>query len=67
MVSKPSERSNKFGNGKLKVSRKLKEFSYKEWKDAYHDLFQEPEREDIYNTIHLFILNILRSLGYVIK
>ncbi|WP_422122854.1 alpha/beta fold hydrolase [Planococcus sp. X10-3] len=45
----------------------LKEFSYKEWKDAYHDLFQEPEREDVFITTHLFLKNVLRSLGYVVK
>lgn len=45
----------------------LKEFSYKEWKDAYHDLFQEPEREDVFITTHLFLKNILRTLGYVVK
>lgn len=45
----------------------LKEFSYKEWKDAYHDLFQEPEREDVFITTHLFLKNIMRTLGYVVK
>lgn len=45
----------------------LKEFSYKEWKGASHDLFQEPEREDVFITTHLFLKNILRSLGYVVK
>lgn len=45
----------------------LKEFSYKEWKGSYHDLFQEPEREDVFITTHLFLKNILRSLGYVVK
>ncbi|MFD1030334.1 alpha/beta fold hydrolase [Metaplanococcus flavidus] len=45
----------------------LKEFSYKEWNGAFHDLFQEPEREDVFITTHLFLKNILRSLGYVVK
>lgn len=45
----------------------LKEFSYKEWKGAYHDLFQEPEREDVFITSHLFIKNVLRSIGYLVK
>ena len=45
----------------------LKEFCYKEWKEAYHDLFQEPEREDVFITTHLFFKNVLLSLGYVVK
>lgn len=45
----------------------LKEFSYKEWKDAHHDLFQEPNREDVFTTTHLFLKNVLRTLGYVVK
>lgn len=45
----------------------LKEFSYKEWTNGYHDLFQEPEREDIFISSHLFIKNVLRSLGYVVQ
>ncbi|WP_033543984.1 alpha/beta fold hydrolase [Planococcus sp. CAU13] len=45
----------------------LKEFSYKEWKGAYHDLFQEPERENVLVTTHLFMKNVLRTLGYVVK
>lgn len=45
----------------------LKEFSYKEWKDAYHDLFQEPEREDVFIATHFFFKNILQSVGYLVK
>jgi lysophospholipase len=45
----------------------LKEFSYKEWKNGFHDLFQEPEREDIFTSTHLFVKNIMRSLGYLVE
>lgn len=45
----------------------LKEFSYKEWNKGYHDLFQEPNREDVFISSHLFIKNVLRSLGYVVQ
>lgn len=45
----------------------LKEFGYKEWKNASHDLFQEPEREDVFITTHLFLKSVLQSLGYVVK
>lgn len=44
----------------------LSEFSYKEWKNCYHDLFQEPEREDIFISTHLFMKNVMRSLGYLV-
>ncbi|MDN7246070.1 alpha/beta hydrolase [Planococcus shenhongbingii] len=46
--------------------QELKEFSFKEWPRCYHDLFQEPEREDVFISSHLFIKNVLRSLGYVV-
>lgn len=45
----------------------FKEFGYKEWESCKHDLLQEPEREDVFVSMHLFIKNILRSLGYVVN
>lgn len=48
-------------------NQSLNEFGYKEWKHAFHDLFQEPEREDVWIASHFFIKNILRSLGYAVK
>lgn len=44
----------------------LTEFSYKEWKQCRHDIFQEPEREDVFVSSHLFLQNVMRSLGYVV-
>jgi lysophospholipase len=44
----------------------LKEFSYKEWSRYYHDVFQEPEREDLFFSSHLFLQNAMRLLGYVV-
>lgn len=44
----------------------LSEFQYKEWKHLYHDLYQEPEREEVYLYIESFMNNVLRSLGYVV-
>lgn len=45
----------------------LHDFRYKEWRDAHHDLFQEPERDDVFTNSHLFIKSILNSIGYVVK
>lgn len=42
------------------------EFQYKEWKSCYHDLYQEPEREDIYQYMESFMFNALRNIGYII-
>ncbi|TWT12507.1 alpha/beta hydrolase [Planomicrobium sp. CPCC 101079] len=49
------------------LQQDLTEFSFKEWKNCYHDLFQEPEREDIFISSHLFMKNVLRSLGYLVE
>ncbi|ANU25824.1 alpha/beta hydrolase [Planococcus versutus] len=43
------------------LKQQLNEFSYKEWTCCYHDLFQEPEKEDIFLAGQAFIHNILRS------
>lgn len=43
----------------------LKEFAYKEWHGCEHDLFLEPEREDVFASAHFFIKNVMRTLGYV--
>ena len=44
----------------------LKEYGYKEWTRCCHDVFQEPEREDLFFSSHLFLQNVMRSLGYVV-
>lgn len=48
------------------MQQKLSEFQYKEWKNCYHDLFLEPEREYIFLYSEDFINNSLRSLGYIV-
>ncbi len=45
----------------------LSEFQYKEWRGLYHDVYQEPEREEVFLYTKSFIDNGLRSLGYVIE
>lgn len=48
------------------IHQNLSEFQYKEWKHLYHDVFQEPEREEVYLYTESFMNNVLRSLGYVV-
>ncbi|CAM3248428.1 alpha/beta hydrolase [Filibacter tadaridae] len=48
------------------IQQGLTEFQYKEWKRLYHDVFQEPEREEVYLYTESFMNNVLRSLGYVV-
>lgn len=48
------------------IRQKLFEFQYKEWKNCFHDLFHEPERDDVFHYTESFMHNSLRSLGYII-
>lgn len=45
----------------------LSEFQFKEWRHLYHDVYHEPEREEVLLYTKSFIDNVLRSLGYVIE
>ncbi|WJY27831.1 alpha/beta hydrolase [Sporosarcina trichiuri] len=45
----------------------LTEFQFKEWRGFYHDVYLEPEREEVFQYTKSFIDNGLRSLGYVIE
>ena len=47
-------------------NQELTEYQFKEWKNCFHDLFQEPEREEIFTYSDSFINNVLRSIGYII-
>lgn len=49
------------------LKQQLTEFSYKEWKFCYHDIFQEPEKEEVFLAAQGFIHTVLRSVGYLIK
>ncbi|WP_100331903.1 alpha/beta fold hydrolase [Bacillus xiapuensis] len=44
----------------------LSEMLYKEWAGLYHEVFNEPEREDVFEYAKTFVENRLRLLGYVI-
>ncbi|MFS0574529.1 alpha/beta hydrolase [Sporosarcina sp. 179-K 3D1 HS] len=46
--------------------QKLSEVQIKQWKRLYHDVYQEPEREEVYLYSEAFMDNVLRSLGYVV-
>ena len=48
------------------IRQELSEFQYKQWKRLYHDVYQEPEREEVYLYTESFMNNVLRSLGYVV-
>ena len=39
---------------------------YKEWPNLYHELFSEPEKEDVFFYAKGFVENRLRTLGYVV-
>ena len=46
--------------------QELSEFQWKEWKNCYHDLYLEPEREEIFIYELSFINNALRAIGYIV-
>lgn len=48
------------------IRQELSEFQFKQWKRLYHDIYQEPEREEVYLYTESFMNNVLRSLGYVV-
>ncbi|WP_110927317.1 alpha/beta hydrolase [Bacillus massiliglaciei] len=41
------------------------EKQWKEWKGLYHEIFNEPEREDVFQYAKSFVENRLKLLGYV--
>lgn len=48
------------------LNQNLKEFQYKEWKQLYHDVYQEPERDEVFLYTEAFMHTTLRSLGYIV-
>ncbi|MCI2254266.1 alpha/beta hydrolase [Domibacillus indicus] len=45
----------------------LSELQYKEWPGLYHEIFNEPEREDVFQYALDFVHNRLRSLGFIME
>ncbi|WP_445489679.1 alpha/beta fold hydrolase [Niallia sp. 03133] len=64
------------GGGDLVVDKKmvknwfnmvpLSEKRYKEWPKCYHEIFNEPEREEVYEYAKDFIISQLKSVGYIV-
>lgn len=48
------------------LRQQLTEFQYKEWKGLFHDVHQEPEREEVFLYTEAFMHTSLRSLGYIV-
>lgn len=48
------------------LRQQITEFQYKAWKGLFHDLHQEPEREEVFLYTEAFMHTTLRSLGYVV-
>jgi lysophospholipase len=44
----------------------LSEMHYKEWPKCYHEIYNEPEREEIFEYSKIFIESRLKALGYII-
>lgn len=45
----------------------LSEKQYKIWPESYHEIFSEPEREEVFQYAKNFVETRLSSLGYIIK
>lgn len=39
---------------------------FKEWPKCYHEIFNEPEREDVFDYAKDFVMSSLRSIGYIV-
>lgn len=48
------------------LNQELSEFQYKKWRLLYHDIYQEPEREEVFLYTESFMHGVLRSLGYIV-
>ncbi len=44
----------------------LSEMHYKEWSKCYHEIYNEPEREEIFEYSKSFIESRLKTLGYIV-
>ncbi|MDQ0272260.1 alpha/beta hydrolase [Cytobacillus purgationiresistens] len=39
---------------------------FKEWPNCYHEIFNEPEREDVYDYAKDFVMSQLKAIGYLV-
>ncbi|MCM3569678.1 alpha/beta hydrolase [Neobacillus mesonae] len=44
----------------------LSEKRFKEWPKCYHEIFNEPERDEVFEYAKDFVLSQLKSLGYIV-
>ncbi|MED3623339.1 alpha/beta hydrolase [Neobacillus thermocopriae] len=44
----------------------LSEKRYKEWPKCYHEIFNEPEREEVFEYAKDFVLSQLKAIGYIV-
>lgn len=44
----------------------LSEKRFKEWQNCYHEIFNEPEREVVFEYAKDFVLSQLKSIGYIV-
>lgn len=44
----------------------LSEKRFKEWQKCYHEIFNEPEREEVFEYAKDFVISQLKSIGYIV-
>jgi lysophospholipase len=44
----------------------ISEMHYKEWPKCYHEIFNEPEREEIFEYSKAFVESRLKTIGYIV-
>ena len=44
----------------------LSEKRFKEWPKCYHEIFNEPEREEVFEYAKDFVSSQLKSIGYIV-
>lgn len=47
-------------------SAPLSEKRFKEWQKCYHEIFNEPEREDVFEYSKDFVISQLKAIGYIV-
>jgi lysophospholipase len=44
----------------------LSEMHYKEWPKCYHEIFNEPERDDVFEYAKTFVESRIKAIGYIV-
>jgi lysophospholipase len=45
----------------------LSEKRFKEWPKCYHEIFNEPEREEVFEYANDFVKSQLKAIGYILE